>query len=118
MPVHRRPLRRGLRCFPDHRNRSAAGGGIGPGGHQHRPQPGVERYSLAQAAADQRVVQSRRSVEIETLRAQAEVEPIKSLAAELAALHQSGANILQSYLRNVRLTLYDKAQQVYMESGR
>ena len=42
--------------------------------------------SLAQAAADQRVVQSRRAVEIETLRAQAEVEPIKSLAAELAAL--------------------------------
>jgi hypothetical protein len=43
--------------------------------------------SLAQAAADQRVVQSRRAVEIETLRAQAEVEPVKSLAAELGALH-------------------------------
>src|ERR1035437_9516303 len=43
--------------------------------------------SLAQAAADQRVVQSRRAVEIETLRAQAEVEPVKSLAAELAALN-------------------------------
>ena len=43
--------------------------------------------SLAQAAADQRVVQSRRAVEIETLKAQAEVEPVKSLAAELAQLH-------------------------------
>lgn len=74
--------------------------------------------SLAQAAADQRVVQSKRAVEIETLRAQAEVEPIKSLAGELAALHKAGPNILQSYLRNVRLVLYDKAQQVYLESGR
>jgi regulator of protease activity HflC (stomatin/prohibitin superfamily) len=74
--------------------------------------------SLAQAAADQRVVQSRRAVEIETLRAQAEVEPVKSLAAELADLHRIGPNILAAYLRNVRLALYDKAQQIYQESGK
>ena len=74
--------------------------------------------SLAQAAADQRVVQSRRAVEIETLRAQAEVEPVKSLAAELAALHAGGANVLGAYLRNVRLALFDKAQQVYLEAGK
>jgi regulator of protease activity HflC (stomatin/prohibitin superfamily) len=74
--------------------------------------------SLAQAAADQRVVQSRRAVEIETLRAQAEVEPVKSLAAELAALHRTGPGILASYLRNVRLALYDKAQQIYLEAGK
>jgi regulator of protease activity HflC (stomatin/prohibitin superfamily) len=74
--------------------------------------------SLAQAAADQRVVQSRRAVEIETLRAEAEVQPVKSLAAELAELHRSGPNILGAYLRNVRLALYDKAQQVYLETGR
>jgi len=73
--------------------------------------------SLAQAAADQRVVQSKRAVEIETLKAQAEVEPVKSLAAELAALHKAGPNVLSAYLRNVRLALYDKAQQIYMESG-
>jgi regulator of protease activity HflC (stomatin/prohibitin superfamily) len=46
--------------------------------------------SLAQAAADQRVVQSRRAVEIETLRAQAEIEPIKSLAAEITSFGQCG----------------------------
>ncbi len=74
--------------------------------------------SLAQAAADQRVVQSRRAVEIETLRAQAEVEPVKSLAAELGALHRAGPNILGAYLRNVRLALYDKAQQIYLEAGK
>ncbi len=73
--------------------------------------------SLAQAAADQRVVQSKRAVEIETLKAQAEVEPVKSLAAELAALHKAGPNVLSAYLRNVRLALYDKSQQIYMESG-
>src|SRR5664280_2035381 len=74
--------------------------------------------SLAQAAADQRVVQSRRAVEIETLKAQAEVEPVKALASELAALHRTGPGILASYLRNVRLALYDKAQQIYLEAGR
>jgi len=74
--------------------------------------------SLAQAAADQRVVQSRRAVEIETLRAQAEVEPVKSLAAELSALHKEGPGILGAYLRNVRLALYEKAQQVYLEVGK
>ncbi len=74
--------------------------------------------SLAQAAADQRVVQSRRAVEIETLRAQAEVEPTKSLAAELAALHRSGPHTLDAYLRNVRLALIDKAQNILMEAGK
>jgi len=74
--------------------------------------------SLAQAAADQRVVQSRRAVEIETLRAQAEVQPVKSLAAELGALHKLGPNILGAYLRNVRLSLFEKAQQIYLEAGK
>jgi regulator of protease activity HflC (stomatin/prohibitin superfamily) len=72
--------------------------------------------SLAQASADQRVVQSKRAVEIETLRAQAEVEPVKSLAGELAELHKSGPDVLGAYLRNVKLALYDKAQQVYLEA--
>ncbi len=74
--------------------------------------------SLAQASADQRVVQSRRAVEIETLRAQAEVEPIKSLAAELAQLHRGGPAVLNAYLRNVRLALFDKAAQIYLETSK
>jgi len=74
--------------------------------------------SLAQAGADQRVVQSRRAVEIETLRAQAEVEPVKALASELSDLHQAGPNVLSAYLRNVRLSLYDRAQQIYLEAGK
>src|SRR5207248_7212910 len=41
--------------------------------------------SLAQAAADQKIVQSKRAVEIETLNAQAEVEPLNSLGPRTSA---------------------------------
>jgi len=71
--------------------------------------------SLAQAGADQKIVQSKRAVEIETLRAQAEVEPIKRLAAELSELQESSPTVLEAYLRNVRLRLYEKAKEVYLE---
>ncbi|HEX7652645.1 MAG TPA: SPFH domain-containing protein [Verrucomicrobiae bacterium] len=71
--------------------------------------------SLAQATADQKIEQSKRAVEIETLRAQAEVEPLRQLNAQLADLKQSGNGALDSYLRNVRLSLYTKAQQVILE---
>ncbi len=74
--------------------------------------------SLAQAAADQRVVLSRRAVEIEGLKAQAEVAPIKSLAVELSALKAAGGGALKTYLRNVRLALIDKAQHIYREDAR
>ncbi len=74
--------------------------------------------SLAQAAADQKIVQSRRAVEIETLKAQAEVEPLKLLAGELASLRAAGEGVLDAYLRNVRLKLYDKAEAVYLEEHR
>ncbi|MFN8566380.1 MAG: SPFH domain-containing protein [Kouleothrix sp.] len=71
--------------------------------------------SLAQAAADQKIVQSRRAVEIETLKAHAEVEPLRALAGQLAELKRSGPEALQLYLRNVRLRLYNQAQRVIME---
>ncbi len=71
--------------------------------------------SLAQAAADQKIVQSRRAVEIETLNAHAEVEPLVALAAQLEALQASGPEALQAYVRNVRLQLYAQAQQVILQ---
>ncbi len=74
--------------------------------------------SLAQASADQKIVQSKRAVEIETLKAQAEVQPIKLLAEELAQLQSAGEGVLEAYLRNVRLKLYDKASAVYLEARR
>lgn len=71
--------------------------------------------SLAQASADQKIVQSKRAVEIETLKARAEVEPLQALAEQLTALKAGSGEVLQSYLRNVRLQLYAQAQQVILE---
>ena len=72
--------------------------------------------SLAQASADQKIVQSRKAVEIETLKAHAEVEPLTALAEQLTALKTSGPNALTTYLRNVRLRLYSEAKQVILEA--
>jgi regulator of protease activity HflC (stomatin/prohibitin superfamily) len=72
--------------------------------------------SLAQAAADQKIVQSKRAVEIETLKAQAEVEPLLALATQLGALKgKGGTAALSAYVRNLRLSLLAKAQHVYLE---
>jgi regulator of protease activity HflC (stomatin/prohibitin superfamily) len=72
--------------------------------------------SLAQASADQKIVQSKRAVEIETLRALAEVEPLTRLAQQLVDLKSRGNQALSAYVRNVRLSLFEKAQQVFVES--
>jgi regulator of protease activity HflC (stomatin/prohibitin superfamily) len=71
--------------------------------------------SLAQAAADQKIVQSKRAVEIETLKAQAEVEPLRWMAAQLGELKKYGSGVLQAYLRNVRLPLFSEARQIVRE---
>jgi regulator of protease activity HflC (stomatin/prohibitin superfamily) len=71
--------------------------------------------SLAQASADQKIVQSRRAVEIETLNAQAEVEPLTALSEQLRTLRDAGPEVLSIYLRNVRLKLFNHAQQVVKE---
>jgi regulator of protease activity HflC (stomatin/prohibitin superfamily) len=74
--------------------------------------------SLAQAAADQKIVQSKKAVEIETLRAQAEVEPLTSLATQLAELKASGPGALTAYLRNTRIALLGKAAHTFVEVKR
>ncbi|MBI3553572.1 MAG: SPFH domain-containing protein [Elusimicrobia bacterium] len=72
--------------------------------------------SLAQASADQKIVQSKRAVEIETLKAQAEVEPLLALAKQLTQLRSiGGASALVAYLRNVRLSLFAQAKQFVLE---
>jgi regulator of protease activity HflC (stomatin/prohibitin superfamily) len=70
--------------------------------------------SLAQAAADQRIVQSHRAVEIATLSAQAEVEPLVSLARQLVPLRAQGPGALNAYVRNVRLSLYAKVKRAVL----
>jgi len=72
--------------------------------------------SLAQASADQKIVQSRRAVEIETLKAQAEVEPLTLMAYQLSELKTNGGQgALEAYLRNVKLGLYSEAGRVVLE---
>jgi regulator of protease activity HflC (stomatin/prohibitin superfamily) len=72
--------------------------------------------SLAQASADQKIVQSKRAVEIETLRAQAEVEPLLALSRQLTELKAvGGRTILASYVRNVRLRVFERAHRIIAE---
>lgn len=72
--------------------------------------------SLAQAGADQRIVQSKKAVEIETLKAQAEVQLLDQMAVQLAAIKADDASTLPVYLRNVRLALLSKAKKIILET--
>jgi len=71
--------------------------------------------SIAQAMADQKIEQSKRAVEIETMRAQAEVEPLVKVAEQIRDLKDAGADSLAAYVRNVKLGLYGKASRVIRE---
>jgi regulator of protease activity HflC (stomatin/prohibitin superfamily) len=73
------------------------------------------QVSLAQAEADQKIEQSKRAVEIQTMRAEAEVQPLLRLAEQLLALKSSGAGVLDAYLRSVRLGLFSRAKRVISE---
>lgn len=68
--------------------------------------------SLAKAHADQTIVQSRRAVEIETLKAQAEVEPLMALANQLRAIKNNDAEVLKNFVRNARLKVISKADKI------
>lgn len=71
--------------------------------------------SLARAAAEQRLVESKRAVEIETLNAQAEVEPLLALSAQLSELMGTGGpGAVQAYVRNAKLPLHKRARQVVL----
>ncbi|MGO9113295.1 MAG: SPFH domain-containing protein [Thermoguttaceae bacterium] len=72
--------------------------------------------SLATAAADQRIVESKRAVEIETLKAEAEAEPLRRLAAQLVVLKGSGQAATGAYVRNAKLTLFAHANRIIAEA--
>jgi regulator of protease activity HflC (stomatin/prohibitin superfamily) len=73
------------------------------------------QVSLAQAEADQKIEQSKRAVEIQTMRAEAEVQPLLRLAEELEGLKKHGPSVLEAYLRSVRLSLLSRAKRVIAE---
>ncbi len=132
-------LRKNLRDINDHMNRECT---VSPGRYgivldaslitEIGPPPEVESalaaintaynevssdISLAQASADQKIVQSKRAVEIETLKAQAEVQPLIAMAEQLGDLKKNGSGALDAYIRNVRLKLYNEAKTVIMEAS-
>jgi regulator of protease activity HflC (stomatin/prohibitin superfamily) len=72
--------------------------------------------SLAQASADQKIVMSRRAVEIETLKAQAEVQVLDKLASQLYEIRNNGQQTLPAYVRNIRLALLSKAKKIIIEN--
>ena len=71
--------------------------------------------SLAQAAADQKIVQSRKAVEISTMRAQAEVQMLTQLSDQLKILKGGSGGAIENYVRNVKLKLYAQASRVMVE---
>ncbi len=75
------------------------------------------QISLAQASADQKIVQSKTSVEIETLKAKSEVQILNQLAAQLTMIKQSGKQTLPAYLRNMRLALLTQAKRIFLETN-
>jgi regulator of protease activity HflC (stomatin/prohibitin superfamily) len=74
--------------------------------------------SLAQAAADQRIVQSKRAVEIETLNAQAEVEPLLAMADQLRELAgHGGPQAIEAYIRNAKIALHRKTRHLVLREA-
>jgi regulator of protease activity HflC (stomatin/prohibitin superfamily) len=69
--------------------------------------------SLAQARADQKIVQSKKAVEIETFKAQAEVQLLEQLSDQLKMIKKE-KNILPAYLRNVKLALLTHAKRIFL----
>ncbi len=75
--------------------------------------------SLAQASADQRIVQSNKAVEIETLKAQGEVEGLKHITNQLNELKkQGGKHVMDLYIRNIRLGLLDQTKRIIRRESR
>jgi len=71
--------------------------------------------SAAQALADQKIEQSKRAVEIETMRAEAEVQPLVHLAEQLRDLKTAGDGVIDAFVRNVTMDLYRKASRILLE---
>lgn len=74
--------------------------------------------STARADAEQQITMSARAVEISTNNAQAEVAPLRELAATLTRIkQQGGSDCLKAYLRNLRIPLYGRASRVVQLAG-
>ncbi len=69
--------------------------------------------STARADSEQQITLSARAVEIAGNNAQAEVAPLRELATTLSTIKaEGGSACLKSYLRNLRLPLYRRANRI------
>lgn len=74
--------------------------------------------STARADSEQQITMSARAVEIATNNAQAEVAPLRELAKTLTTIKaEGGSTCLKSYLRNLRVPLYQRAARIVQGSS-
>jgi len=74
--------------------------------------------STARADAEQQITMSARAVEIATNNAQAEVAPLSELSKTLATIKAAGGSeCLKSYLRNLRVPLFQRAERVVQNTN-
>ena len=75
--------------------------------------------STARADSEQQITMSKRAVEIATNNAEAEVAPLRELAASLKRIKtEGGSSALGAYVRNMRMPLLERARRVVqMPSG-
>lgn len=72
--------------------------------------------STARAESEQQITMSERAVEIAQNNAEAEVAPLRELATILGRIKtEGGAAALKTYLRNMRVPLFGRADRVVME---
>ena len=73
--------------------------------------------STARAEAEQQITMSERAVEIAQNNAEAEVAPLRELASILGRIKgEGGSSALKTYLRNMRVPLFQRADRVVMEA--
>ncbi|MDF3130524.1 SPFH domain-containing protein [Kiritimatiellaeota bacterium B1221] len=73
--------------------------------------------STARADAEQQITMSKRAVDIATNNAEAEVAPLKELAATLTQVkNEGGSGALKAYLRNMRLPLLQRTRRIIESS--
>jgi regulator of protease activity HflC (stomatin/prohibitin superfamily) len=74
--------------------------------------------STARADAEQQITMSKRAVEIATNNAQAEVAPLKELAATLGQIKsEGGPAALRAYIRNMRVPMLKRARRIIQTAG-
>lgn len=74
--------------------------------------------STARADADQQITASKRAVEIAANNAQAEVAPLRELAATLTTIKKEGGpGALRAYVRNMGMSLLGRARRVVHVGG-